>query len=270
MSPSAVSHAVRTVEDGLGLPLFVRTTRSVALTELGKSFMDSIGPALSAIEECAERVRAAKGEVTGLLRLNVPRVALPIAITPVMAEMARRHPALTIEITPDDGLADIVAGGFDAGVRLGEMIAQDMVAVRLTSPFQAIMVAAPSYLEVKGEPRSIADLSDHSCIGFRMVTAGGVYAWDLIDENGANVSLQVRGAALTTDPSTQKTWRSRASASPMSSSPWSELKFARVAYASWFRGRVFGNPPRAPPAQKPERRSFARNDGKGVRSTGRS
>src|SRR5260221_5249133 len=176
MSASAVSHAIKTVEDGLGIPLFVRTTRSVALTEAGKTFMSSVGPAMTAIEEAFERVMNAKGQVTGLLRLNIPRVALPIAITPVIAEMARRHPDLTIEVTSDDGLVDIVAGGLDAGVRLGGMIVADMVAVRLTPPFKAIMVATPSYLEVKGTPKSIADLRDHNCIGFRLVSTGGIYA----------------------------------------------------------------------------------------------
>jgi DNA-binding transcriptional LysR family regulator len=199
MSASAVSHAIKTVEDGLGIPLFVRTTRSVALTEAGKTFMSSVGPAMTAIEEAFERVMNAKGQVTGLLRLNIPRVALPIAITPVIAEMARRHPDLTIEVTSDDGLVDIVAGGFDAGVRLGGMIAEDMVAVRLTPPFKAIMVATPSYLEVKGTPKSIADLRDHNCIGFRLVSTGGIYAWEL-SEQDADLSVQVSGTVLVTDP----------------------------------------------------------------------
>ena len=132
MSPSAVSHAVKTVEDRLGQPLFVRTTRSVALTEAGASFVASIGPALATVEESIERLRAAKGQVGGLLRLNAPRVALPLAITPTLVAMSRLYPDLTIEVTADDGFVDIVAAGFDAGVRLGEMIAQDMVAVRLT------------------------------------------------------------------------------------------------------------------------------------------
>jgi DNA-binding transcriptional LysR family regulator len=203
MSPSAVSHAIRTVEDALGAPLFARTTRSVALTEAGAAFIAAVGPALTAIEESAERVRAAKGRVTGLLRLNVPRVALMIAITPVIAEMAWRHPDLTIEITSDDGLADIVAGGFDAGVRLGEMIAQDMIAIRLTPPFQAILVASPSYLDAKGSPRSVRDLQRHNCIGFRLPSAGAVYAWDLKDE-GVELSVEVSGTALVTDPTYAK------------------------------------------------------------------
>ena len=200
MSPSAVSHAIKTVEDGLGLPLFARTTRSVSLTEAGTSFIASIAPAITAIEEAGERVTAAKGTVGGLLRLNVPRLALRFAMTPIMAEMAWRHPDLTIEITCDDRLVDIVAEGFDAGIRLGEMIAEDMIAVRLTPPFKAILVASPSYLKAKGEPRSLADLSHHNCIGFRLATAGGLYAWELRDHKGAEVSLQVRGTTQTTDP----------------------------------------------------------------------
>src|SRR6266849_2513831 len=117
MSPSAVSHAVKTVEEQLGLPLFARTTRSVSLTEAGSSFM---------------------------------------------AEMARRHPDLRTELAIEDSLVDIVSGEFDAGIRLGEMIAADMIAVRLTPPFKAILVAAPCYLEARGEPRSIADLASHN------------------------------------------------------------------------------------------------------------
>ena len=203
MSPSAVSHAVKTVEDSLGLPLFARTTRSVALTEAGAAFMASAGPALTAIEETSERVRAAKGRVTGLLRLNVPRVALSVVITPIIAALARRHPDLVVEVTSDDGLLDIVAAGFDAGVRLGGMIAEDMIAIRLTAPFKAIMVAAPSYLKARGEPRAIADLNDHNCIGFRLVSTGAAYAWDLRD-GGADVSVRVSGTTLVTDPTYAK------------------------------------------------------------------
>ena len=165
--------------------------------------MAAVSPALTAIEEAVDHMRAAKGRVTGVLRLNVPRVALPIAITPVMAEMAWRHPNLTVEVTSDDGLVDIVSAGFDAGIRLGEMIAGDMIAIRLTPPFKAIMVAAPSYLEAKGQPLTIADLRDHNCIGFRLVSTGGVYAWDLA-ENGSDLAVQVSGTARVTDPTYAK------------------------------------------------------------------
>ena len=144
MGPSAISHAIRTVEDRLGILLFTRTTRSVAVTEAGGRLIETISRAFADINEVLERIRDERGKVTGLLRLNVPRVALPITITPVLAELARRHPNLSVEVVSDDALTDIVEAGFDAGVRLGEMIAQDMVAVRLTPPFQAIMVATTS------------------------------------------------------------------------------------------------------------------------------
>jgi DNA-binding transcriptional LysR family regulator len=203
MSPSAVSHAVKTVEDRLGAPLFARTTRSVALTEAGQNLVSSIGPALIDIEETLERLRSASGKVTGLLRLNAPRAALPVAITPVAAELASRHPDLVLEVTSDDALTDIVAGGFDAGVRLGGMIAKDMIAVRLTPPFKAIMVAAPSYLKAKGEPKTIDDLARCNCIGFRLQTSGGLYAWELT-RAGEDVAVSVTGTTRVTDPTYAK------------------------------------------------------------------
>jgi DNA-binding transcriptional LysR family regulator len=198
MGPSAVSHSVKTVEERLGAPLFARTTRSVALTEAGESLIASLSPAFEDIREAIERLRSARGQVTGLLRINAPRVALPIAITPVLIELARRHPDLVVEIAGDDSLTDIVAGGFDAGVRLGGMIAQDMIAVRFTPPFQAILVAAPRYVEARGAPATIEDLARHNCIGYRLIASGGLYAWDLA-ENGEDVSVKVKGTALVTD-----------------------------------------------------------------------
>jgi DNA-binding transcriptional LysR family regulator len=198
LSPSAVSHAVQLVEAGLGLPLFARTTRSVRLTEAGAAFVARVGPALAEIEDAADRVGADRGRVGGTLRLNAPRTALPIAVTPVLAELARRHPELTVEVTADDGLADIVAQGFDAGIRLGHTVAQDMVAVRLTPPLQAIMVASPGYLAARGTPRKLGDLDRHNCIGYRFVTSGAVYDWDLRD-GGQAVAKAVSGSVRVTD-----------------------------------------------------------------------
>lgn len=199
MGASAVSHAVRTVEDRLGTPLFLRTTRSVALTEAGAVFVDAAGRALDEIGETVERLQASRGRVAGVLRINAPRVALSMVVTPVLVELAVRHPDLTVEVASDDALTDIVAAGFDAGIRLGEMIAQDMVAVRLTPPFQAIMVAAPGYLDARGTPARIADLAAHNCIGFRLITSGAVYAWEL-QEAGRDVAVTVGGTVRVTDP----------------------------------------------------------------------
>jgi len=114
-------------------------------------------------------------------------------------ELAFRHPQLVVEVVSDTSLADIVAQGFDAGVRLGEMIERDMVAVRLTPPFKAIMVAAPDYLAVKGEPQSVGDLGLHNCIGYRLLTSGGIYAWELLDD-GKDVAVRVSGSTLVNDP----------------------------------------------------------------------
>jgi DNA-binding transcriptional LysR family regulator len=198
MSNSAVSHAVQSVESRLGQPLFVRTTRSVRLTDAGAAFVNALGPALEEISEAIDNVGAARGRVAGTLRINAPRTALPMAMTPVLAEMARRHPELTVEIVSDDGLTDIVAGGFDAGIRLGHTVAQDMVTVRLTPPFKAILVASPKYLAQRGKPASLADLAGHNCIGFRFVTSGAIYDWEFVDD-GRHLSTAVNGTVRVTD-----------------------------------------------------------------------
>lgn len=199
MGASAISHAVRVVEDRLGTPLFRRTTRSVALTEAGEVFVATAGRALDEIGEMLERLHAGRGRITGLLRINAPRIALPMVVTPILAALATAHPALTVEVASDDALTDIVAAGFDAGIRLGEMIAEDMVAVRLTPPFQAIMVASPGYLATRGMPARIAELRDHNCIGFRLIASGRIYAWEL-REAGRDVAVDVGGSVLVTDP----------------------------------------------------------------------
>jgi DNA-binding transcriptional LysR family regulator len=120
------------------VPLFARTTRSVALTEAGAALVASAAPALRDIADRVERIRAVKGRVSGLLRLNVPRLALSMVMTPVVREMAKRFPDVTVEIFADDAIANIVEDGFDAGIRLGEMIAEDMIAMRLTPSFRAL------------------------------------------------------------------------------------------------------------------------------------
>ncbi|WP_017462111.1 LysR family transcriptional regulator [Dyella ginsengisoli] len=198
MSPSAVSHAVRLVEDRLKSPLFARTTRSVALTEAGEDFFARALPALQQLAEATEATRALKGVVSGTLRINAPRVALPMALTGLVATLATRHPDLVVDVTCDDALTDIVAQGYDAGVRLGEMVAEDMVAVRLTPPVRAIMVAAPGYLAAYGTPARVADLRAHNCINYRQASTGGTYAWEL-RERGKDVTVAVRGTARVSD-----------------------------------------------------------------------
>ncbi|CDX36238.1 LysR substrate-binding protein [Mesorhizobium sp. ORS 3359] len=198
MSPSAVSHAVRLVEERVGQPLFARTTRSVSLTEAGKALVETAAPALQDIAERMDRIRGVKGRPAGLLRINASNIAIPLAVTPVIGAMADRYPDVTVEIVADQGLIDIVGEGFDAGIRLGEMIAQDMVTVRMTPPFKAVIVASPAYVGKHGRPRDVADLANHNCIGYRLVRSGALYRWDLND-NGKDVVVETRGTAVVTD-----------------------------------------------------------------------
>ena len=200
MSPSAVSHAVRTVEDRIGEPLFARTTRSVSLTESGARLLAGVATALDDIGKAIEGLAADRGEVTGLLRINAPRIALDMALTPILAKLAWQHPRLTVEVHANDAFVDIVAQGFDAGVRLGEAVQQDMIAVRLTRPFKAILVASKDYIAARGAPKTIGDLHDHNCIGFRLTGSGGVYDWELNDD-GKLVEVRTSGTTLVTDAS---------------------------------------------------------------------
>jgi DNA-binding transcriptional LysR family regulator len=198
MSPSSVSHAVRTVEDRLAAPLFARTTRSVSLTEAGARFLAGLEPALADIHQAIERLTAERGEVTGLLRINTLRVVLDMALIPILATLARQHPRLTVEINADQTLVDIVAQGFDAGIRLRRAIQQDMVTTRLTGSFKAILVASRDYLDARGTPKSIADLQQHNCIGLRLGESGAIFEWELIDRKKP-VVVKTSGTALVTD-----------------------------------------------------------------------
>ena len=198
MSPSAVSHAVRTVEDRLATPLFARTTRSVSLTEAGSRFLAGVEPALADIHQAIERLTAERGEVTGLLRINTLRVVLDMALIPILATLARQHPRLTVEINADQTLVDIVARGFDAGIRLRRAVQQDMVTTRLTGSFKAILVASRDYLDARGAPKSVGDLQQHNCIGLRLGESGAIFEWELIDRKKP-VVVKTSGTALVTD-----------------------------------------------------------------------
>src|ERR1700732_2334686 len=188
MSPSAVSHAVRSVEDRLGTPLFARTTRSVSLTEAGARFIAGVEPALTDIGKTVEELTAERGDVTGLLRIDAPRVVFDMALTRILAKLARQQPRLAVEVrngqpspASSPAAVDIVAQGFDAGIRIRRAIQQDMVTTKLTGSFKVILVASKDYIDVRGTPKSIADLRQHNCIGMRSVASGVIFDWELID-----------------------------------------------------------------------------------------
>lgn len=190
---------MRVVEERIGQPLFHRTTRSVALTEVGRSFLDEVEPCLNGLEQGFDKARAARSEVSGLLRISASRIAAHMCLTPILRALSERYPQLTVEVQTNEAFVDIVAGGFDAGVRLGDAVQQDMVAVRLTPPFKAILVASPDYIARHGAPRSIEDLRQRKCIGFRQLSSNSIYAWDLRDEAGRDVQLDVGAAVIVTD-----------------------------------------------------------------------
>src|SRR3954464_7443311 len=176
---SAVSQAVRQLEEQLRVVLLARTTRSVALTDSGRRLLDAGGPGMAQALAALRDVAAQPGETVGRLRLSVPRAALPFVIDPVLPRFRERHPRIEVEISVQDRFVDIVAEGFDAGVRLSESIERDMVQVRLTGPFRFIVVGSPGYLERHGAPERPDHLLRHDCITFRSETTGALYAWEL-------------------------------------------------------------------------------------------
>ncbi|MEL7371066.1 MAG: LysR substrate-binding domain-containing protein [Myxococcota bacterium] len=200
MSASAVSHAVRVVEKRLGSPLFARTTRRVGLTDTGEDFVAAVGAAFDDIDRQLERAKnaASSAGVVGNLRLNVPRVALAWLMTPLLAALRAGHPDLRVEVFADDGWTDIIEQGFDAGVRLGQMVHADMVAIRLTPPIRAGIVASPAYVSRRGLPQRLTDLPAHDCIDYRLMSAGAVYRWELVDGDEER-AVEVGGPFIVND-----------------------------------------------------------------------
>jgi DNA-binding transcriptional LysR family regulator len=198
VSRSAVSYSVRQLEDRLRVALLTRTTRSVALTDAGRRLVETAGPGLGQALAALANAAAEPGEAVGRLRLSAPRMAVPFVINPVLPAFRARHPRVEVEVDVEDRFVDIVAEGYDAGVRLSEAIERDMVQVRLTDAFRFVVVGAPSYLERHGTPEKPQDLLRHECITFRARTTGALYAWEL--ERGRKTwRVPVRGGVVTGD-----------------------------------------------------------------------
>jgi DNA-binding transcriptional LysR family regulator len=198
VTTSAVSQSVKQLEAHLGVVLLARTTRSVSLTDAGRRLLERAGPALGEAVAALTEVSAQPGEVVGRVRLTVPRAAVPYVVTPVLPVFRARHPRVDVEVVVEDRLVDIVAEGFDAGVRLTEAIERDMVQVRLTEAFRFVVVGAPSYLEKRGAPQRPEDLLEHECIGLRLSSTGALYAWEF--ERGRRTwRVPVRGGLIASD-----------------------------------------------------------------------
>jgi DNA-binding transcriptional LysR family regulator len=198
VSRSAVSQAMQQLEEQLRVGLLVRTTRSVSLTETGRRLAETAGPSLRQTLAALKEISAKPGETVGRLRLSVPRDAVPFVIDPVIPAFRERHPRIEIEIAIEDRFVNIVADGYDAGVRLSEAIERDMVQVRLTDSFRFIVVGAPSYLKRRGTPQRPEDLLNHECITFRSLSTGALYAWEL-GRGKRTWRVPVRGGVVTND-----------------------------------------------------------------------
>jgi DNA-binding transcriptional LysR family regulator len=196
-APSTLSHAMRGLEDRLGVRLLNRTTRSVSPTEAGFELLSRLQVALTSLDEALDAVTTFRGQVAGTVRINAPRVAAATLVRDVLPRMAERFPDVTVDLVVEGRLIDIVSGGFDAGVRLIGSIPKDMIAVPLASPIGFVCVASPAYLHRAGEPATPDDLQQHRCIGHRM-PSGTLYRWEF-EQAGQELTIDVNGPVVLDD-----------------------------------------------------------------------
>ena len=200
VSPSAMSHAIRGLEEHLGVRLLSRTTRSVAPTDAGEQLLARLRPALSDVEEALGPLSGLRDKPAGRVRLLVPRLAGTTVLGPRLAKFTRDYPDVVLDITADDSRLDIVAGGFDAGIHFGEYIQKDMIAVRVSPDHRAAIVGAPSYFKSNPKPKKPHDLLKHRCINFRHGSAG-VYRWEF-EKGKKSLSVAVNGPLTVDDVET--------------------------------------------------------------------
>ncbi|MGA7329258.1 MAG: LysR family transcriptional regulator [Rhodomicrobium sp.] len=197
VTPSAISQAVRALEARVGAALFIRTTRSVGLTEADERFLARAKPAFEELAAASEAARDLGRRPAGLLRLSVPRAVVPILLEPLIASFCQTYPEVEVEIAASEELVDLAAKGFDAGVRLGQFIAADMIAVRLTPAFPFVVVGSPNYLRQRKRPELIGDLAQHACLRMRR-SNGAVAAWSFADGN-KSIEAIVSGPLIAND-----------------------------------------------------------------------
>jgi DNA-binding transcriptional LysR family regulator len=180
VSPSAISQAIRSLEARVGLPLFQRTTRKVALTDAGAALLAQLSPAAKSIAGAMEAVTASRSRPAGSLRLSVPRIALGLVLWDLVPAFRVAYPDVTVDLDVNDASVELTAEQFDAGIRMGDYIQRDMVAVRLMDDFHYVVVGSPGYFRTRGRPSSPKDLTAHECIRYRFPTARTVYRWEFV------------------------------------------------------------------------------------------
>src|SRR5215469_778449 len=201
VSQSALSHTIRALEERLGLRLLTRTTRSVAPTEAGERLLHTIGPRFEEIEAELEALSELREKPAGTIRITATEYAADAILLPKLAKLLREYPDIKVEIIIDYGLTDIVAERYDAGVRNGEQVAKDMIAVRIGPDMRMAVVGAPAYFKTRPEPKRPQELTNHNCIALRLPTHGGLYAWEF-EKGGRELKVRVEGQ-LTCNTSAQ-------------------------------------------------------------------
>ena len=192
VSTSALSHAMRGLEERHGIRLLTRTTRSVAPTQAGERLLQSIGPRLDDIDAALASLSELREKPAGTIRITTGEHAAEAILWPAVSKLLRAYPDIHVEIIVDYGLTDIVTERYDAGVRLGEQVAKDMIAVRIGPDMRMAVVGAPSYFERRPRPKMPQDLTDHDCINIRLPTRGSVYAWEF-EKRGRELKARVEG-----------------------------------------------------------------------------
>jgi DNA-binding transcriptional LysR family regulator len=192
MSQSALSHAIKALEERLGVRLLSRTTRSVSTTEAGDALLRRLRPALDDISSGVDALGSLRGKPSGTVRLTATKHAVSSVVMPVLPRFLAAYPDIRVDMIIDDNLTDIVAERIDAGIRFGDIVEKDMIAVRIGPDIQMAVVGAPSYFADHPPPRTPRELSRHDCINYRLIRSGGLYAWDF-QEKGRRFQVRVEG-----------------------------------------------------------------------------
>ncbi|WP_416414811.1 LysR family transcriptional regulator [Pantoea sp. App145] len=195
VSQSALSHSIRGLEERLNTRLLTRTTRSVAPTEAGERLIQNVGPMIADIEKALLQLTDDQGKPSGNIRITAGEHALASTLWPLLKPFLQAYPEVNIELSVDNTLTDIVSGRFDAGVRLGEQVEKDMVAVRIGPDWRMVVVASPDYFAQNGIPETPYELQNHNCINMRLPTLGGIYNWEF-SKDGKEIRVKVEGQLI--------------------------------------------------------------------------
>lgn len=199
MSTSMLSYTIKRLETRIGVRLLQRNSRSVAATEAGDRLLQTLNPALESIDTAFDDLSSDRGDITGTVKITATRQAYEAVIRPVLAEFGERHPNARIEVLIEYEFRDIIASRLDAGIRLGEKLEQDMIALKVSPDLRMAVVASPTYLEKREAPETPQDLRHHRCIGLRMRGGGAIIGWDF-EHDGQEIEVKIEGPLIVNEP----------------------------------------------------------------------